>query len=162
MCSPIWPLTARVRRNENRKEKEKDIVLTRKGRKELRLIGDALNVGPEDQSLWYYHQFLMLNLAHADGKESFTPGLAQEERIAYVKDEIVNIKDLLEDYADVKWIHEVLVEYTVALARLQGRRPDGQETEDLRAWLGKLRTLDPMRNGRWDELEKQLGLEEKA
>ena len=104
----------------------------------------------------------MLNLVRSDGKESFTPGLAQDERITYVKEEIANIKDLLEDYADVKWIHEVLVEYTVALARLQGRQLDDDETEELRAWLGKLRTLDPMRNGRWDEWEKQLGLEQRA
>ncbi|KAL6864550.1 hypothetical protein J3F83DRAFT_141590 [Trichoderma novae-zelandiae] len=115
---------------------------------ELGLVRDALNVGPEDQSLWYYHQFLISQIVGDGNRPSITPNLTVEERVAYLKHEIEEIKDLLEDYDDIKWIYEALSEYTVALERLQQTKSsDG----DLQAWLSKLRTLDPMRTGRWND-----------
>ena len=40
------------------------------------------------------------------------------------------------------------------------RRPvvSVDEKGDMKAWLTKLRTLDPMRGGRWDDTERQYGL----
>lgn len=69
----------------------------------------AVNVGPEDQSLWYYHQFLLQNLVSRDEKESAVPHLETEERVSYIQTEIEEIKDLLEDYDDIKWIYEALM-----------------------------------------------------
>ncbi len=76
--------------------------------------------------------------------------------MTYVTREIDNIKDLLEDYVDVKWIYEALLEYTVALTQLQERRPEPDELQDLQAWLEKLKALDPMRQGRWNDVEVEL------
>jgi geranylgeranyl transferase type-2 subunit alpha len=115
-------------------------------------------VGPEDQSLWFYHQYLVLNLVQIDGNLSIAPHLTLDERKGYILEEIVDIKDLLEDYKDIKWIYEALVEYTAAIWQLSGQKQQDEERNDVVNWLGKLRKLDPMRNGRWDDLEKQLDL----
>ncbi|KAK3304188.1 uncharacterized protein B0T15DRAFT_485907 [Chaetomium strumarium] len=127
---------------------------------ELSKIREALNVGPEDQSLWYYHQFLVLNLVYPDKHPVMTRGLTTQDRIAYLTREIDEIKDLLEDYTDVQLIYEGLFEYTLYLCQLEGRQADAGERADLVAWLGKLKRLDPMRKGRWADVETELGLKE--
>ncbi|KAK7398110.1 Rab geranylgeranyltransferase [Neonectria punicea] len=126
--------------------------------KELDLVREALNVGPEDQSLWFYHQNLVLNLAEQPGISPIAPKLTIDERKSYILREIVDIKDLLDDYADIKWIYEALVEYTTALWQLTGQAREDEEQRDVAQWLGRLRELDPMRKGRWVDLETQLNL----
>ncbi|KAM5345593.1 hypothetical protein ACJ41O_011454 [Fusarium nematophilum] len=126
--------------------------------KELGIIREALNVGPEDQSLWYYHQFLVLNLADPTGSRQIAQALTVDERKSYIEREVVEIKDLLEDYRNIKWIYEALIEYVVALGQLTGQALDSEERSDVASWLEKLRELDPMRNGRWGDLGKELGL----
>lgn len=115
-------------------------------------------MGPEDQSLWYYHQYLMLDLVEHAGRPTITAGLSDEERLTYINREIADIKDLLEDYDDCKLIYERLMDYTLALAALERRQPRGNEKLDLSAWLSKVRELDPMRRGRWDDFERELCL----
>ncbi|AEO61538.1 hypothetical protein MYCTH_2311786 [Thermothelomyces thermophilus ATCC 42464] len=128
--------------------------------KELSQIRNALNVGPEDQSLWYYHQFLILNIVEPEKHPSMTRGFTREDRVAYLRREIDEIKDLLEDYEDVKLSYEGLFEYTLYLCQLEERQPDETERADLAAWLGKLKQLDPMRNGRWADLERDCRLKD--
>lgn len=125
---------------------------------ELALIKEGLNVGPDDQSLWYYHQFLMLDLFEHAGRPTITASFTVEQRVSYVEREIVEIKDLLEDYDDSKLIYEALIEYTLALPLLTERKPSEDELVDLRGWLSTLKHLDPMRNGRWNDMEKELDL----
>ncbi|RFU82093.1 hypercellular [Trichoderma arundinaceum] len=123
---------------------------------ELNLVRDGLNVGPEDQSLWYYHQFLVSQIVGDGIGQSITPALTVDEKVAYLRHEIDEIKDLLEDYDDIKWIYEALSEYTVALERLEQRTESkSNEASDLQIWLTKLRALDPMRTGRWNDVEQQ-------
>lgn len=117
-----------------------------------------MNVGPEDQSLWYYHQFLLLNLVSRDDAVSAVPRLETADRVAYIRAEIEEIRDLLEDYDDIKWIYEALMGCTLAVAEVEGREMNGQEKGEMKAWYGKLRELDPMRKGRWDDEEKRYGL----
>ena len=127
---------------------------------ELGLIREALNVGPEDQSLWYYHRYLMLNLVSPVGRPTITPAFTVEDRVTYVTRELVDIKDLLEDYNDVKLIYEALLEYTIYLCELEAREPDAGEKAQLIEWVQKLRKLDPMRNGRWADVERDHQLAE--
>lgn len=127
---------------------------------ELNTIRNAINVGPEDQSLWYYHQFLMLGLVNPEGRAAIAPALALADRVAYVTREIEEIKELLEDYQDEKLIYEGLFDYTLYLCQLENRQPNSDERAGLVEWLGKLRHLDPMRNGRWADLERDCGLTE--
>ena len=126
---------------------------------ELDKIHNALNVGPEDQSLWYYHQYLMLNLTTLppNNEHTITPTLPIEDRIAFLRNELAEIRDLLEDYDNVKLIYEALIDLTLDLCRLEGKRkPDEEEKENLREWLGKMKELDPMRMGRWRDFEEGL------
>ncbi|KAJ9143366.1 Geranylgeranyl transferase type-2 subunit alpha [Pleurostoma richardsiae] len=126
---------------------------------ELNLIRDALNVGPDDQSLWYYHQFLMLDLVEYAARPTVTPRFTLEERVTYLTRELEDMKDLLIDYDDCKLIYENLIDYTLALCQLEERAPDEQEKRCLTEWLESLRKLDPMREGRWNDLEKTIKLQ---
>ncbi|KAI1770576.1 protein prenylyltransferase [Hypoxylon cercidicola] len=123
---------------------------------ELGIIGEALNVGPEDQSLWYYHQYMISQVVGHPSMPTIAPALTATERATYVRKEIDNIKDLLEDYQDIKLIYEALLEYSLVLRSLeeQGRN---ESDENPHQWLAEVRKLDPMRAGRWDDIEKQLG-----
>ncbi|KAK4186053.1 geranylgeranyl transferase type-2 subunit alpha [Podospora australis] len=127
---------------------------------ELGYIRRALNVGPEDQSLWYYHQFLVLNIVSPVGHPTIVPGFSLEDRVTYMTRELEEMKDLLEDYDDEKLIYEALLEYTLYLCGLEGRKPEPEERDDLVKWLTKLKELDPMRNGRWADLERDQALTE--
>lgn len=123
---------------------------------ELELVREALNVGPEDQSLWYYHQFLVSQIADHQGRATtMAPALTLSDRSNYLRREIDEIKDLLSDYQDVKWIYEALLEYSLALGRLEQDKPR-ESGGDAQVWLEKVRALDPMRRGRWADIEGQL------
>lgn len=126
--------------------------------RELSFIREALNVGPEDQSLWYYHQFLMLDITDRNGHPTITSDLTVQDRISYMTREIANIKDLLEDYDDCKLLYERLMAYTLELATLETRQPSLEEEKAFRNWLAELRALDPLRTGRWDDVQKKLSL----
>ena len=87
------------------------------------------------------------------------PNLGTEERATLVKKELEEINELLEDYADVKLVYEALLEYSIALKCLQSGDDHGnagEMDEDLLGWPGRLRELDPMRRGRWDDIQKSL------
>merc|ERR1711964_544982 len=93
---------------------------------ELAFIRDGLNVGPEDQSLWFYHQFLASNIIDDASSQTIAPALSVDQRRSYIEREIDEIKDLLEDYTDVKWIYEALIQYAQSLSRLgQQAKPSG-------------------------------------
>ncbi|KAI0421943.1 prenyltransferase alpha subunit repeat protein [Xylaria grammica] len=125
--------------------------------KELNNVREALDVGPEDQSLWNYHSFLISHLVDHRGRQTIVPALTLPERTAYLRREVDEIKDLLEDYPNIKWIYMGLLECSLGLERL-GYEVDrsssgfhGSET-----WLLKVRALDPMRTGRWIDMERDM------
>lgn len=126
---------------------------------ELALIREALNVGPEDQSLWYYHQFLMLDVIDQSGQPTITSDLTIPDRKSYITREIVDIKDLLEDYDDCKLLYERLMDYTLELVTLEKRQLTADEKTALKSWLVKLRELDPLRTGRWNDIQQRLSLD---
>ncbi|KKA29551.1 hypothetical protein TD95_001661, partial [Thielaviopsis punctulata] len=125
---------------------------------EMELVHNALNVGPEDQSLWYYHQFLMLSIVSTDPKKSFLPNASLEYRCKIIDEESEFINDLLEDYDDVKWIYEALLEYAPYKQRIEGRSLTDEEKSTIGDLVCKLEKLDPMRNGRWKDVRKTYGL----
>ena len=124
---------------------------------ELDFVREGLDVGPEDQSLWYYHRFLISQIVGDDDPQ--TAALMNlNEKAAYVRHEISEIKDLIDAYTDVKCIYEALPEYTMTLEKLEQRERDQEDLIDLQTWLTKLRVLDPMRVGRWKDIELQIGI----
>lgn len=100
----------------------------------------------------------MLDLIEHADRPTITGQLTVQQRVAYLKQEIADIKELSEDYDDCKLIFEKLMDYTAALFTLEGRQPSSDEKAELEAWLSTLRQLDPMRQGRWNDLEKGLVL----
>lgn len=121
-------------------------------------MGGGLNVGPEDQSLWYYHQYLMLNVGENPSGRAIAPEMTVDERAECIAQEIENIKDLLEDYEDVKWIYQSLLEYTLLRHQLAKTSLSPEEKNELESWLAKIRGLDQQRSGRWTELANELKL----
>lgn len=124
---------------------------------ELDLIQTAL-ADPFNQSAWGYHAFLM---------GTFTPGSTVEntivrdfsnhDRIVHFEREMERIKEMLEVDDDCKLIYEALLNYAIVYLELEaGNR--FVTTQELRTWLAKLRELDPLRSGRWQELERSLDL----
>lgn len=100
----------------------------------------------------------MLDLIEHAPRPTITADFTVEERVDYIKADIVDIKDLLEDYDDCKLIYEALIECTLALSTLEKRKPSEDEVQDLETWLSKVQELDPMRRGCWDDMRRQLGL----
>ena len=67
------------------------------------------------------------------------------------------IREILEDEEDCKWIYEALL--GLAEAYLAVDAGTGSfTTKDMKSWLDELKRLDPLRQGRWSDLERQLDL----
>lgn len=111
---------------------------------------------PYAQSAWFYYQFLMTTLVDSVGHATITPNFTDEDRTEYVTRQLVNLRDMLIGAEDCKWIYNALLEYTLALARMEQRLPREDEKEDCRSWLLELGKLDPLRAGRWDDVAKSL------
>lgn len=122
---------------------------------ELKLMQDAL-IDPYNQSPWFYHQFLMSTLAADVPREgAIVLDLTNGDRIAYYEQQIEEIKEMLEDFDDCKWVYEALLRYSVELGELK-KGLDQTSTAELRDWLAQLRRLDPFRSGRWNDLQAEL------
>lgn len=57
---------------------------------------------------------------------------------------------------DCKWVYITLLEYTMALAEMEERKLLDEEKQDCKSWLEELRKLDPLRSGRWNDIEVSL------
>ena len=113
---------------------------------------EALFTDPYDQSLWFYYQFLMTTLTDSKGYELIVPELTNEERINYVRSQLENLNEVVEEADDCKWVYEALLEYTLASSKLEAREPSLEERNRCELWLKKMRGLDPKRRGRWDDI----------
>ncbi|KAI1506618.1 hypothetical protein F5X99DRAFT_11043 [Biscogniauxia marginata] len=101
----------------------------------------------------------MSQIINYGNRQTIAPALTVDERAAYLRSEIDEIEDLLADYANIKWIYEALLEYTLALERLEQRAErDGGKASGLQTWLARVRALDPMRAGRWNDVEREIEL----
>lgn len=112
---------------------------------------------PYAQSAWFYYQFLMTTLTDHVGHATITPNFTNKERVEFVTRQLADLKEMLEGAEDNKWIYNALIEYSLALCEMEERRPRPDEKQDCIFWLIELRKLDPLRKGRWDDLEVFLG-----
>lgn len=125
---------------------------------EFDMMRDALWTDGSDQSLWFYHQWLMLTLMCEDKDVTILPNFTREQRHMYAVKQIDDLKDMLDGAEDCKWIYHGLFEYTLAVCKLLDRQPTDEEKEVLRSWLSELKKLDPLRHGRWKAREIELNL----
>ena len=86
---------------------------------------------------------------------TIAPHLDNSERIEYLRQEIESIKEILEEEEDCKWIYQALVECTLIILKLEGIAT-AEAKEDINDWISKLKRLDPLRKGRWVDLEKSF------
>ena len=98
----------------------------------------------------------MTTLTDYVGHTTITPNLTPGDRAEYVTRQLVILKDMLDGAEDCKWIYNALIEYTMALCRMEERAPNSDERQDCTTRLAELRELDPDRSGRWDDLGKSL------
>jgi geranylgeranyl transferase type-2 subunit alpha len=87
--------------------------------------------------------------------QTMAPNLSKADRLAYIAGEREFIEDLLEDTKDCKWVYQALIECALVTAKVEGSL-SVKAKEDVRRWIVELRKLDPLRKGRWDDLEKSL------
>ncbi|KAI0545474.1 protein prenylyltransferase [Xylaria curta] len=125
------------------------------------LIQDALNVGINDQSLWYYYRFLMAQALNPGGRPTIIPNMATEKKIQMIQGEIDWIEDLLLDmhgeYPDLMSPYEALVELTVPLLKIQPDAAEERQENDPRFWVAKIKEQDKNNvTTRWDELERSI------
>ena len=121
---------------------------------ELKLIHNAL-FDPYDQSLWFYHQTLMCTFDPSTASETMTPELSKQERLDYLSREREFLDEVLEDAQDCKWVYQALIECAQLQSKLEEQTLQGRRV-DVMYWLQKLVELDPLRKGRWEDLERSL------
>ncbi|OCL08610.1 protein prenylyltransferase [Glonium stellatum] len=123
---------------------------------EFSQIQAAINTDPFDQSIWFYHQFLMSTLSPSDTRHAaIALDFTRQDQLRYYEQEILGIKDILEDTRDCKWIYEALLQYALSYFKIGGNTQNFTTT-DMQEWLSNLRELDPLRKGRWDDLERSF------
>ncbi|KAL4909065.1 hypothetical protein BDW74DRAFT_145902 [Aspergillus multicolor] len=122
---------------------------------ELDLIHRAL-CDPYDQSLWFYHQNLMCTFDPSKSGQTMAPNLTKTERLDYIHREIEEIQEMLDGAEDCKYLYQALIDCTLLAARAKQTTPDGDQKMQISAWLSELKKLDPLRAGRWLELEQSL------
>ncbi|EEP80290.1 conserved hypothetical protein [Uncinocarpus reesii 1704] len=121
---------------------------------ELELIHRAL-IDPYDQSLWFYHQNLMCTFDRTTAPKGMAPNMDDEERLGYLNREIDAIAELLDEEEDCKWIYQALIECSLIVRRIQGTM-SAEVKQRISDWLFNLKRLDPLRKGRWEDLEQSL------
>lgn len=125
---------------------------------EFELITRALYTDPYDQSLWFYHQYLMSTLDAANPcSSSILDPCTNAERVEYLEQKIESVKDMLDGAEDCKYIYQALLEYSRRYLEVEAGTKK-VTTAEMRRWLSELRKLDPLREGRWKDLELKLDL----
>ena len=123
---------------------------------ELALICTAINTDPFDQSIWYYHQYLMSTLSpDCPKQDQIVLELSNMDRQRYYTHEMEYIREIIEDEADCKWIYVALLHLAASYLETDGGT-NTFTTVDMRSWLEQLKRLDPLRKGRWEELGRSL------
>lgn len=120
---------------------------------ELELIQRALYTDPYDQSLWFYHQYLMCSFDPKYSSQVMV-NLTSEQRLQFLEKEIEKLLEMLDGAEDCKWIYQSLIQLS-KIHNAQSHRWPAQENQ-IKTWITELKKLDPLRSGRWNEIEQQV------
>ncbi|KAL6717341.1 Rab geranylgeranyltransferase [Lecanora helva] len=104
-----------------------------------------LDEGSDDQSLWFYYQYLTSTIAVSDSATSLVPHFTLEERLQYLSREIDEIQEMLECADDCKWIYQSLINLSFAFKTLAGKLPP--QINNIQDYISRLINLDPLRTG---------------
>ena len=84
---------------------------------------------------------------------SMVPALTATERSAYIREEILKVREMLDGAEDCKWIYQSLIHLS-HLYREHGN-DCFEEADHVEQYVNELVKLDPLRAGRWKDLKKQ-------
>jgi geranylgeranyl transferase type-2 subunit alpha len=122
------------------------------------MITQALYTDPYDQSLWFYHEYLMATLDEGNVQAvAILDPCTNKERVEYLEQEIESVREMLDGAEDCKYIYQALLEYSGRYLEVEAGTKK-ITTQEMRLWLDELRKLDRLREGRWKDLEKKLNL----
>ena len=85
---------------------------------------------------------------------SMAPELSANERLDYLRKEIDKVLEMLDGAEDCKWIYQSLIDLNLLYKRINGDHPP--QSSQLKAWIGTLKKLDPLRSGRWDDQASKI------
>jgi geranylgeranyl transferase type-2 subunit alpha len=89
-------------------------------------------------------------------EKTMAPNLSTEERLEYIKQEMDFVEEVLEDARDCKWVYQSLIECAALEGKCTREGINVERKENVRTWLVELKKLDPLRKGRWADMEKGL------
>ena len=81
------------------------------------------------------------------------PGLTTIERLAYVRKEILKVREMLDGAEDCKWIYQSLIHLNHMYHELGNDW--FEEASHIDQYVDELVKLDPMRAGKWKDLKSQ-------
>ena len=82
------------------------------------------------------------------------PDLTTVERIAYVSEEIIKIREMLDGAEDCRWIYQSLIHLNILYRELGNDW--FEESDHVGEYIDELAKLDPLRLGRWNDLRSQI------
>ena len=86
--------------------------------------------------------------------KSMAPALTNDDRMSYVKEQFDHLLEMLDGAEDCKWIYQALIHLSTIHRTLSTKWPT--EERQIHDWISQLRTLDPLRKGRWNDLDETL------
>ncbi|KAL8880275.1 MAG: hypothetical protein Q9198_002287, partial [Flavoplaca austrocitrina] len=105
---------------------EDEFAYTTKMIEKLELIQRALWADPDskDQSLWFYHQYLISNFRlGSTHDQSLMIDLSNEDKLVYLKTQVEDLLEMLQGAETSKWIYQRLIELSIMSKSLDGRWP---------------------------------------
>lgn len=125
---------------------------------EFELITRALYTDPYDQSLWFYHQYLLSTLDPGNSQStSLLHPVTNADRAQYLQQELDSIREMLDGAEDCKYIYQALLECSLRYLEVGSGNRSPLENE-MKDWLVELKKIDPLRAGRWRDLEAKMKL----
>ncbi|KAK6504627.1 Rab geranylgeranyltransferase [Arthrobotrys musiformis] len=129
---------------------------------ELGEMQTAVYTDPYDQSIQLYNHWLLLESCSPSSPETTSEvfPLTDSQKSETLQRTLEWMRELLDEEQDCRLLLEEMI-FVGGLLRDVGGNEEGEVdreeiTADMQAWLRKLMEIDPMRGGRWREMQERL------